>query len=155
MRKDNVMDRHDRSTTIHPESHVDDTTAHRGGGGPSGIYTIGWPCSKPNTLDLNGNDDFLIWEFDAVRFPDGVTIIGFGIITPVAASTYSLSLVKYTSATDASPVIVETIATSGSYAATDDGTIDNPDIASGDLLYVRIPATEVDQLFVRVTFTID
>lgn len=155
MRKDNVMDRHDRSTTFHGEAHVDDTTAHRGGGGPSGIYTIGVPINQPSQLDLNGNDDFLIWEFDATRFPDGITIIGFGIITPVAASTYSLSLVKYTSPTDGSPVIVETIATSASYTATDDGTIDNPDIAAGDLLYVRIPATAVDQLFVRVTFTID
>ena len=155
MRKDNRMDRHDRGTTFHPESHTDDTTAHTAGGGPSGIYTIGVPINQPSQLDLNGSDDFLIWEFDATRFPDGVTIIGFGIITPVAASTYSASLVKYTSPTDGSPVIVETIATSASYTATDNGTIDNPDIAAGDLLYARIPVTEVDQLFVRVTFTID
>ncbi len=154
MRKSNIMDIHDRSTTFHGESHTDDTTAHRAGGGPSGVYTIGVSFNQPSTLDLNGNDDFLIWEFDATRFPNGVTIIEFGIITPVAASTYSCSIVKYTSPTDGSPVVVETVATSTSYTATDDG-IDNPDIAAGDLLYVRIPVTAVDQLFVRVTFTID
>lgn len=29
MRKDNIMDRHDRSTTFHPESHTDDGQAHQ------------------------------------------------------------------------------------------------------------------------------
>jgi hypothetical protein len=29
MRKDNIMDRHDRATTFHPESHTDDGVAHQ------------------------------------------------------------------------------------------------------------------------------
>lgn len=153
MRKDRIMDIHDRATTFYAEPHVDDTHGH--GPPQGGVHTIGVPFNQPTTFSLNGNNDFMIWEFDSTRFPNGVTIIGFSIFTPVAASTYLCSLVKYTSPTDESPVVIETITTSASYTATDNGAIDNPDIAAGDLLYARIPITFVEELFVRVTFTID
>jgi hypothetical protein len=118
----------------------------------SGPHTIQWSCNKPSELDQN---PFFIWHFHASRFPNGVTITDCGIDTPSAASTYSVDFKRYDDPTDGSPDTIETVATSASYQAEDDGTIDNPDIAAGDMLAVNLPATDIDSLLVWITFTID
>lgn len=118
----------------------------------SGPHTIEWSCNKPSELDDN---PFFIWTFHASRFPNGVTITDCGIATPSAASSYSVDFEKYTSPTDGSPVNIETVATSASYEAEDNGTIDSPDIGVGDMLAVNLPVTDIPTLLVWVTFTID
>ena len=153
MRKDRRMERHFRETTFDDDSHEGDTTAHGIGVSGTVIRMIQAPLDKPHTLSV---DPFEIWHFHASLFPNGVTITDCGFDLSGASAGYSVDFMKLTSPTDASPVTIETVATvGGAEQAEDDGTIDNPDLAAGDLLYVSLPATAMNECHVWVTFTID
>jgi len=152
MRKDRIMDIHDRQTTFQTESHVDDVSAHRTGGvGEGGIGFVSGNIDDPDSLTQN---PFPFLSVHASRFPNGITVTDCGIITH-PSSTYSMDFKKYTSPSDGSPVTIETVATSGSQEAEDDGTIDNPAVAVGDIVYINLPATDIDSLYFWMTFTID
>jgi len=146
------MDRHDRTTTTQMESHVDNVSAHRGGATqPTGAYTLQVPIDDPGSLTQN---PFPVLTVHISRFPNGITITDCGIVTH-PSSTYSVDFKKYSAPDDGSPVTIETVTTSASYEAEDNGAIDNPDISAGDLIYLNLPATDVDSLLAWITFTID
>lgn len=92
-------------------------------------------------------------DVDSLEYPSGVTVIGCSIKTN-PSSTYSVAFKNYS---DPATVVntIETVATSGSQEASDDGTIDNPDVAVGNIIYAVLPATDVDSVFVKVRFTKD
>ena len=152
MRKDRIMDRHDRGTTFHPESHVDDNSGHRTA--DTVVNNIGFAVATIDDPDTLIQNPFILLPVHASQFANGITVTDCGIITH-PSSTYSVDFKKYTSPSDGSPVTIETVATSASQEAEDDGTINNPDIDAGDIIYVNLPATDIDQLCVWVTFTID
>jgi len=149
-----VYNRHNRTNVFQPDAHVDDTQAHQVGsgvGGGRGI--IAAPINAPADLS---EDPFPVFQFHASRFPNGVTITDFGFSISAASAGYTVALKKYTSPTDGAPVTVESVATVGAaQQAEDDGTIDNPDIAAGNMLYVDLPAVDVNWVLVWITFTID
>lgn len=97
---------------------------------------------------------FVLLSVHASRFANGITVTDCGIVTH-PSSTYSVDFKNYSSPTDGSPVTIETVATSGSQEAEDNGTIDNPSVAANNIVYVNLPATVIDQVNVWVTFTID
>ncbi len=120
-----------------------------------GTHTIQLPISNPSDLDATTRAAFFFWHFHESRFPNGVTVTDAGINTPNAASSYSVDFMRYDDPEDGSPDTIETVATSASFQAEDNGTIDNPDIAAGAMLAVSLPVTVIDLLHIWITFTID
>ena len=145
-------DRHDRTSIFQADSHQDSAQAHQVFAQLIGsIALVQATIDEPDLLTQN---PFVLLTVHASRFPNGITITDCGIITH-PSSTYSVDFKKYTNPADGAPVTIETVATDGSQEAEDDGTIDNPDISAGDIIYVNLPSGDLDQLSVWMTFTID
>lgn len=71
--------------------------------------------------------------------PFGIKLLYVGIKTN-NSSSYSVAFEEWTDpATESSDI--ETVATSTSYEAQDDGTIDDGDIAAGSIIYIGLPST--------------
>ena len=111
---------------------------------------VDWTMDDPDTVV---NEPVPLLNVHASRFPNGITVTDCGIITD-PSSTYSVIFKNFSSPSDGSPVSIETVATSGSTEAEDDGTIDNPDIDVGSIVYVDLPATDIDGLYVWMTYII-
>jgi hypothetical protein len=93
-------------------------------------------------------------DVDAVDYPSGITVTGCSIKTR-AASTYSVAFMNYSDPTGSTSATIETVATSASTEASDDGTIDSPSIAVGNIVLAKLPATDVNSVFVKVRYTVD
>lgn len=87
-------------------------------------------------------------------FPHGITLLDLFIKTD-ASSTYSVNFEEWTSPTDGTPSTIETVATSASTEASDDGTLTDASIASGSIIYIDLPATDIDMLQVGGTFYVN
>jgi len=85
--------------------------------------------------------------------PFGIKLLDVGIKTD-AASTYSVNFEEWTSPTDGSPSTIETVATSSSTEAEDDGTLTDSDIAAGSIIYIDLPDTDIKMLQVWGTYYI-
>lgn len=151
MRKDRVMDIHNRETTTTLEAHVEYNESHQPPVVVAGQGFKDYDIDEPDLLKQNPVPFLTV---HASRFPNGITITDFGILTFAAATTYSVDLKKYTSPTDGSPVTIETVATSASREAEDNGTIDNPDVDAGDIIVLNLPADDIDNVYCWMTFTI-
>lgn len=130
---------------------TDDPQAHQGGLLRGSIGFIQATVDDPDNLVQN---PFVFLKVHTSRFTNGITVTDCGIITH-PSSTYSVAFKNYTSPADGSPVTIETVATSASQEAEDDGTIDNPTVAVGNIVYILLPATDIDEVSVWMTFTID
>lgn len=86
--------------------------------------------------------------------PHGITLLDLFIKTD-ASSTYSVNFEEWTSPTDGTPSTIETVATSTSTEASDDGTLTDSAIAAGSIIYVDLPATDIDMLQVGMTYYIN
>ena len=84
----------------------------------------------------------------------GITLLDVGIKTD-ASSTYSVNFEEWTSPTDGSPSTIETVATSASTEAEDDGALTDSAIAAGSIIYVDLPATDIDMLVVWGTYYVN
>ena len=115
---------------------------------------VGFAYASVDDPDELASQLFRLLHVHASRFPKGITITNCGIETD-PSSTYSVDFKKYTSPSDGSPVTIETVATSSSQEATDNGTIDNPAVAAGDFVYINLPSTDIDAVSVWITSTID
>lgn len=110
-----------------------------------------------NDPDNLANDTVMFLAVEAEWAPSGITVDSYGIKTR-AASTYSVIFSEYTqpdnggveTVLDATPV-----ATSSSTEAEDDGSIDNTVILQGNLVMVELPATDIDQVLIWMTFFIN
>lgn len=90
------------------------------------------------------------------QFPNGITITDFAIGISAGSAGYTVTLWKYTSPTDGSPVSIESVATVGvAQEAEDDGTIDSPDLDAGDWVYAALPTTVMSWCQILVTYDID
>ena len=92
-----------------------------------------------------------IFPVEAEVFPGGIQLVDVGIKTD-ASSTYSVVFRSKTAPNDGSPAAIETVATSTSLEAEDDGTITNAAIAAGSIVYITIPSTDIDYLQVWGTY---
>ncbi len=149
-----VFNRHDRTKTFQPDAHEDNRQAHQlGSSGPGARATAQFPVDSPHLL---AQDPGEVLHIHASRFPNGITITDFGFDISAASAGYTVALKKYTSPTDGAPVTIESVATVGAaQEAEDDGTIDNPDVDAGDLIYLDFPTTTMAKCHVWITFTID
>jgi len=95
-----------------------------------------------------------IMEAHADWAPFGITLVSCGIKTD-ASSTYSVDFEEWTSPADGSPSAIETVATSSTLEAEDDGTLTDSAIAAGSIVYADLPATDIDKLTVWVTYYIN
>jgi hypothetical protein len=152
VRKDRYMDRHDRSTTFDSESHSASTTAHQYGSAPgNAVKTAQVIIDQPDQL-IESDIPLLFIHIDFA--PNGITLISCGISTS-ASSTYSVDFEIRDAPNDGSPTAVETVATSGSLEAEDDGTLSATAVAVSEYVYAKLPATDVDQVGIWITYTID
>jgi len=117
------------------------------------VARVGYKEMTVDDPDASVHDPQVLLNVHASKFPNGIVITDCGIIT-APSSTYSVDFKKFTSPSDASPVTIETVATSGATEAEDDGFIDNPTISAGDIIYVDLPATDIDQLTCWITYKI-
>ena len=85
--------------------------------------------------------------------PFGIKLLRLGIKTNLE-STYSVAFKEYTAPNDGSPSAIETVATSSSYEAIDDGTLTDSDIAAGSIIYADLPATDVNSVQIWGTYYI-
>lgn len=120
------------------------------GGGGGATKTAQMVISRPDLEDVK---KIPLLYAHADYSPNGVTILSCGIATD-AASTYSVDFEIWTDPTTFSQAI-ETVATSGTSEAQDDGTLTNSAVAVGDYVFMDLPVTSVGWVMVWITFTID
>jgi len=99
-------------------------------------------------------DAVSIFAVETEMFPHGITLISCGIKTD-ASSTYSVNFEEWTSPNDGAPSTIETVATSTSTEAEDDGTLTDSSIAAGSIIKIDLPATDINELMVWITYTIN
>lgn len=106
----------------------------------------------PDTIQ--GTEDAVpIFPVEVEAFPFGITLVDVGIKTD-ASSSYTVNFEEWTSPTDGSPSTIESVATSSSTEAEDDGTLSDASIAAGSIIYVDLPSTGIDMLVIWGTFWI-
>lgn len=164
MRKDRVMDIHNRETTVDLDTHGEYTGSHRPAnfidpgtpetpGGFGSADRIGYKEMTIDDPDATVHNPLVLLDVHASKFPDGIVIIACGIIV-APSSTYSVDFKKFSSPSDAAPITIETVATSGATEAEDSGGIDNSVVGAGDIVYVDLPVTDIDQLTTWMTYKI-
>jgi hypothetical protein len=96
-------------------------------------------------------DTVLIMDVDAGNYPGGIKVTEFAIAT-YASSSYSVTFLEMTDpATQTADC--DTVATSSSLEASSSGSgIYDADIAAGNWLAIVLPATDIDQLHVRISY---
>lgn len=110
------------------------------------------PVDQPDRL---AESDVELVYAHADKFPNGITLLSCGINTGDESSTYSVDFQIRSTPDDGTPTAVETVATSGSKVAEDDGTLSATAVAVDEYVYAVLPATDVDRVNVWVTYTID
>jgi len=121
--------------------------------GATGVHIAQATLAVPDSLQSE-SDAYPILSVHADWAPNGITVQGCGIATS-ESSSYSVNFEEWTSPTDGSPSTIETVATSSSTEAEDDGTITDPDVAVGSYIFVDLPADDISWVHVWVTYTID
>ena len=127
----------------------------------NGVYTTDLIQLEKTIIDPDSvqaiTDAVTIMCIEGEKYPNGITVVDFGIKTSTS-STYSVVLEEW-SAPGTATGDLETVATSNSLEAEDDGTIGNGsgggagDCNTGSILKVDLPTTDVDELVVWWTFT--
>lgn len=82
--------------------------------------------------------------------PNGITIRDIYLKTD-ASSSYTINLEEWTSPTDGAPVTIESVATSATTEAEDDGTLSDATVAAGSIVFVDLPTTTAN--WIQVSFT--
>jgi hypothetical protein len=98
-------------------------------------------------------DAVTILPVEATWAPAGIRILDCYLKTS-ASSTYSVGFEEWTSPTDGSPSTIETVATSTSTEAEDDGTLSDADVAAGSIVRVDLPTTAEAEISVSFTYFI-
>lgn len=97
------------------------------------------------------NDKIPIFYCNDKDFPNGAKITHVSITLPADAA-YSMPFEEWSGDPPTEDAVIETVSTTGadSYAEVEDGNIDNPDLEPNDYIFVDIPSTNVDWIFVKV-----
>ncbi len=122
------------------------------------LYFFTTTIYDPDTIQ-GDTDTLMIFPIEAEAFPNGVTFVDLGIKTG-GDTSYSVVFEEWTDPqTHANDL--ETVATSTSDEAEDDGTIGNGsggnpgDCDAGSILKIDLPATDITELEVWGTFKIN
>jgi hypothetical protein len=87
--------------------------------------------------------------------PNGITLLACGIKTDRNTGHYTVDFEEWASPADLVPSLVEQITSHNSFEARDDGTLSDPEIAAGSILYVDLPANDVDYTQVWCAYSVD
>lgn len=153
MKKDRVMDIHNRETTINLESHELYVSSHRPGVIPG--ETVGMSLAPIDRPDLLATVEVELLYAHVDKYPNGVAILSCGLNTGQESSTYSIDFQIRSTPNDGSPTAVETVATAGSIVAEDDGSLSATDVAVDEYIYAILPITVVSRVNVWVTYTVN
>jgi hypothetical protein len=115
--------------------------------------TFAMSIFDPDTIQATA-DAVPVLPVEPNSFPGGITILALGIKTD-SSSTYSVNFEEWTAPGDGSPSTIETVATSASTEAGDDGTIADASIAAGSIIYIDLPDTDIDVLQVWGTYYVN
>lgn len=112
-------------------------------------------CTIHNPDGVQGDQDAVpVLPVEIEWAPHGITLVDLGIKTD-AASTYSVNFEEWTSPTDGLPQTLETVATSSSTEAEDDGVLTDASVAAGSIIYIDLPTTDIDMLTIWGTYYIN
>jgi hypothetical protein len=100
------------------------------------------------------SDDFPLLAVESSWAPSGITIKNIYLKTS-ASSTYSVTLEEWTTAAGGTVTTIETVATSSSLEATDDGTLSDNSIAAGSIVMVDLPTTAESWILVQIVYSIN
>ena len=104
--------------------------------------------------DVQSNIDAVpLLPVESYWAPFGIKLLRLGIKTN-SSSTYSIDFEEWTAPNDGSPSAIETVATSSSYEAIDNGTLTDSDIAAGSIIYADLPTTDVNSVQIWGTYYI-
>lgn len=148
------FDRHNLRSGFQTDSHSDNIDAHKGEGIESGtVKLFSRVISDPDTkYAVSANLSLLPTVSD--WSPDGITLRKVGIkVFPAAA--YTVEFQEWKSVKDLSPTTIDTLTTS---VTTPEVEVDPPavkDIPAGSIVRIVLPATDIDELIVWFTYTID
>lgn len=98
-------------------------------------------------------DAVSILAVESTWAPNGIRILDCYLKTS-ASSTYSVNFEEWSSPTDGSPSTIETVATSSSTEAEDDGTLSDADAAAGSIVRADLPTTAESEITVGFTYLI-
>ena len=119
----------------------------------NGIYYFSTSIYNPDGIQST-EDAVPVFSTETDVAPFGITLISVGIKTDVSSS-YTVNFEEWTSPTDGAPSTIESVATSSTTEAEDDGTLTDSSIAAGSIIYVDLPTTDIDMLVVWGTFYIN
>ena len=120
------------------------------GGTNMDLLTVQATIVDPDEMSTG---DIPILEVESEWAPNGIVIYDCGIKTD-SASSYSVAFEEWESPGGGSVSTIETVATSSSTEAEDNGTIDNPSIEAGNIVYVDLDTDDIDAVQVWVTYTV-
>lgn len=99
-------------------------------------------------------DAIPLFAVEAEAFEHGITLLDCGIKTN-ASSSYTVNFEEWTAPDDGSPATIESVATSSSLEAEDDGTLTDGAIAAGSIIYADLPDTDIDMLVLWFTYIVN
>jgi hypothetical protein len=117
------------------------------------VRTFQMSIFDPDTIYAT-DPNIPLMAVESEMFPGGITLLSLGIKTN-PSSTYSVSFEERTTPEDGSGSAIETVATSGSSEAEDDGTLTDAAIATGSIIYAILPSGDLDMLQIWGTFYVN
>jgi hypothetical protein len=127
-----------------------DDTCYRvwDGGANRAITTAKFFSMTIDNPDNLTKDTVMVLPVNAEMFPFGIKMLSVGIKT-WAATSYSVNFMEYTQPGDGgTETLIETVATSTSREAEDDGTFSDADIAAGSIIVVELDTDDIDEVTV-------
>lgn len=113
---------------------------------------FGMTIDNPDNL---AKDSVMVLSVDAEWAPSGITLLSVGIKT-WAVTSYSVNFMEYTEPGDGgTESLIETVATSTSREAEDDGTLSDASIAVGSIIVVELDTDNIDQVQVWGTYYVN
>ena len=105
--------------------------------------------------DVQPNIDAVpILPVEAYWAPFGITLLHVGIKTN-SSSSLTVNFEEWVDPCDAAPSTIESVATSTSYEAIDDGELTDAAIAAGSIIYADLDTTDVNSLQIWGTYYIN
>ena len=117
-----------------------------------GLKMFSMTIYDPDTIQAV-TDAVVVLPVESEWAPNGITLVDLGIKT-YTTTTYSVNFEEWGNLNGVGNSTIETVATSGSYTAADDGTLTDSYVSSDSLIMIDLPTTDIDQLNVWGTFRI-
>lgn len=97
------------------------------------------------------NDKIPIFYVNDKDFPNGATVKHVSITLP-SDTAYTMPFEEWSGDPPTEDAVIETVTTGATdaYKEVEDGDIDNPNLEANDYIFLDIPSTDVDWIFVKI-----